>query len=469
MRLAGDGVRTLGLLLLAAAAGICNNSAIAEPTAPTQAPAFDSCKAATLPLGAPAPLWERSLLEINRCQQDVPYLAAAAQWLNEQQQYEEGLLYAERALLLDPAHVPAWIEFALSQTALGAPEAGLNALLQAKDQATAQLATAPDGRTEGPNHAVQIARLTQWVAEIDYLLRSQSQPVSDEPTRALNAFVGYDSNFYGGPSSSQLELTLPTGPVLLAVPAGLEPQKGPFTGLQITQSGAIQGSPLWRYTLQAQGKTLFNRLSERILSFQGNAERFDRVTRGQFASAGVAASYMGSKLVISQVQGAVGHETVAPWDCQLRFGAEAQLRHYPQSAGLDGNYLGLLQEGVCPNGWNWQARLGQDRPKTPAERAGGIQYQFGLQLGKSFQLDNQKALQTQLNLWRQTDQMGYSALLSNNAPRRINRGTLRLEYQWNLKKASVHYLVFEQTLQRSNLTLFKSENTVIKYGIRGLW
>lgn len=469
MRLAGDGVRTLGLLLLAAAAGICNNSAIAEPTAPTQAPAFDSCKAATLPLGAPAPLWERSLLEINRCQQDVPYLAAAAQWLNEQQQYEEGLLYAERALLLDPAHVPAWIEFALSQTALGAPEAGLNALLQAKDQATVQLATTLDGRTEGPNHAVQIARLTRWVAEIDHLLRSQSQPVSDEPTRALNAFVGYDSNFYGGPSSSQIELTLPTGPVLLAVPAGLEPQKGPFTGLQITQSGAIQDSPLWRYNLQAQAKTLFNRLSERAVSFQGNAERFDRVTRGQFASAGVAASYLGSKLVISQVQGAVGHETVAPWDCQLRLGAEAQLRHYPQSAGLDGNYLGLLQEGVCPNGWNWQARLGQDRPKKPAERAGGIQYQFGLQLGKGFQLDNQKALKTQINLWRQTDQMGYSALLSNNAPRRINRGTLRLEYQWNLKKPSVHYLAFEQTLQRSNLTLFKSENTVIKYGIRGLW
>ena len=469
MRLAGDGVRTLGLLLLAATAGICNNSAIAEPTAPTQAPAFDSCKAATLPLGAPAPLWERSLLEINRCQQDVPYLAAAAQWLNEQQQYEEGLLDAERALLLDPAHVPAWIEFALSQAALGAPEAGLNALLQAKDQATAQLATVPDGRTEGPNHAVQIARLTQWVAEIDHLLRSQSQPVSDEPTRALNAFVGYDSNFYGGPSSSQLELTLPTGPVLLPVPAGLEPQKGSFTGLQITQSGAVQGSPLWRYTLQAQGKTLFNRLSERILSFQGNAERFDRVTRGQFASAGVAASYMGSKLVTSQVQGAVGRETAALWDCQLRLGAEAQLRRYPQSAGLDGNYLGVMQEGACPNGWSWQARLGQDRPKTPAERAGGIQYQFGLQLGKSFQLDNQKALKTQLNLWRQTDQMGYSALLSNNAPRRINRGTLRLEYQWNLKKPSVHYLVFEQTLQRSNLTLFKSENTVIKYGIRGLW
>ena len=111
----------------------------------------------------------------------------------------------------------------------------------------------------------------------------------------------------------------------------------------------------------------------------------------------------------------------------------------------------------------------QDRPKTPAERAGGIQYQFGLQLGKSFQLDNQKALQTQLNLWRQTDQMGYSALLSNNAPRRINRGTLRLEYQWNLKKPSVHYLAFEQTLQRSNLTLFKSQNAVIQFGVLGRW
>jgi len=469
MRVAGNGVRTLGLLLFAATAGIANNSAIAEPTAPTKAPAFDSCQAATLPLGAPAPLWERALLEINRCQHDVPYLAAAAQWLNEQQQYEEGLLYAERALLLDPAHVPAWIEFALSQTALGAPEAGLNALLQAKDQATAQLAAAPDGRTEGPDHAVQIAHLTHWVSEIDHILRSQSQPVSDEATHALNAFVGYDSNFYGGPSSSQFELTLPTGPVLLAVPAGLEPKKGPFAGLQISQSGAIQGSLLWRYTLQAQAKTLINQLSERILSFQGNAERFDRVNRGQFASAGVAASYVGSKLVTSHVQGAVGHETAALWDCQLRFGAEAQLRHYHQSAGLDGNYLGLLQEGVCPNGWNWQARLGQDRPKTPADRAGGIQYQFGLQLGNFFQLDNRKALKTQLNLWRQTDQMGYSALLSNNAPRKINRGTLRLEYQWNLKKSNVSYVAFEQTSQRSNLTLFKSKSTVIEFGARGLW
>ena len=92
-----------------------------------------------------------------------------------------------------------------------------------------------------------------------------------------------------------------------------------------------------------------------------------------------------------------------------------------------------------------------------------------MQLEKGFQIDNQKALKTQLNLWRQTDQMGYSALLSNNAPRRINRGTLRLEYQWNLTRLHVPYVAFEQTLQRSNLTLFKSQNAVIQFGVLVGW
>ena len=448
----------LGRLVVAIVFATGVGVAAAEPTTLVTQPSFESCQAATLSIGAPTPLWERALQEISRCEHDTAYLAAAAQWLNEQRRYDEGQLYAERALLLDPAYLPAWIEFAISQTALGSPEAGINALLQAREDANAQIATAS---------VIQATRLTKWVTEIDEFLLRYSQTAPNTSARTLNAFVGYDSNFYGGPSSRQLELTLPTGLVALPVPAGLQPQKGPFTGLSITQSGAIQGSPLWQYTVQAQAKALVNQLSERILSFQGNAERFDRATRGPFLSGGLAASYMGAKLVTAQVQGSVGHELVGTGNCQLRLGAEMQLRHYPQSGGLDGNYLGLLQDGTCANGWTWQTRLGQDRPKAPGERAGGVQHQIGLQLGKSFQLDNQNVLQTQFNLWRQTDQLGYSALLSNNAPRRINREALRLEYQWNLKNKRVYYMAFEQTVQRSNLALFESRAVVITFGMRG--
>lgn len=450
----------LGRLVVAIVFATGVGVAAAEPTTLVTQPSFESCQAATLSIGAPTPLWERALQEISRCEHDTAYLAAAAQWLNEQRRYDEGQLYAERALLLDPSYLPAWIEFAISQTALGSPEAGINALLQAREEANAQIATAP---------VIQATRLTKWVTEIDEFLLRYSQTAPNTSARTLNAFVGYDSNFYGGPSSRQLELTLPTGLVALPVPAGLQPQKGPFTGLSITQSGAIDGSPLWQYSVQAQAKALVNQLSERILSFQGNAERFDRATRGPFLSGGVAASYMGAKLVTAQVQGSVGHELVGTGNCQLRLGAEMQLRHYPQSGGLDGNYVGLLQDGTCANGWTWQTRLGQDRPKAPGERAGGVQHQIGLQLGKSFQLDNQKALQTQLNWWRQTDQLGYSALLSNNAPRRINRGTLRFEYQWNLKKKRTSYVAYDQTVQRSNVALFASRTTVIQYGVRGWW
>ena len=452
--------RASGRLLLVTLFALGIGISAAEPTVPVTQPPFENCQAATLPVGAPTSLWERALQEVSRCEHDTAYLAAAAQWLNEQRRYEEGQLFAERALLLDPAYLPAWIEFALSQTALGLPEVGMNSLLKAREEAAAQLANAP---------AIQATRLTQWVSEIDELLRRYSQPASNAPARTLHAFVGYDSNFYGGPSSGQFELTLPTGPVVLPIPVGLEPQRGPFTGLSFAQSGAIQGSPLWHYTVLAQAKALVNQISERILSFQGNAERFDRATRGLFSNVGLAASYMGARLVTAQLQGAVGHELVGTGNCQLRLGAEMQLRHYPQSGGLDGNYVGLLQDGTCANGWTWQTRLGQDRPKTPVERAGGVQHQIGLQLGKSFQLDNQNVLQTQFNLWRQTDQLGYSALLSNNAPRRINRGILRLEYQWDLKNQRVHYVAFEQTVQDSNLTLFKSRNTVIQFGVRGGW
>jgi hypothetical protein len=452
--------RASGRLLLVMLFALGIGISAAEPTPPATQLPFENCQAATLPVGAPTSLWERALQEVSRCEHNTAYLAAAAQWLNEQRRYEEGQLYAERALLLDPAYLPAWIEFALSQTALGSPEAGINALLQARDESHAQLATAS---------AIQATRLTQWVAEIDELLRRYSQPASNTPARTLHAFVGYDSNFYGGPSSGQFELTLPTGPVVLAIPAGLEPRRGPFTGLSFAQSGAIQGNPRWHYTVQAQAKALVNQSSERILSLQGNAERFDRAARGPFLNVGLAASFMGAKLVTAQVQSAVGHELVGTENCQLRLGAEMQLRHYPQSMGLDGNYVGLLQEGICANGWAWQTRLGQDRPKTPAERAGGVQHQIGLQVGKSFQLDNQKALQAQLNLWRQTDQEGYSALLLNNAPRRINRGALRLEYQWDLKSKRAPYVAFEQTVQHSNLTLFKSQSTVIQFGLRGGW
>ena len=468
MRVTKSALQALVPILLATTLAAQIGVAAAESATVAES-RFESCQDATLPLGAPDALWEQALQQTDRCQHDAAYLAAAAQWLNEQRRYEEGQLYAERSLMLDPAYVPAWIEFALSQAALGAPGAGVEALLQAKEEAKAQLATAPDGSTTDTALAMRVTRLTDWVSEIDELLSRYSQPAPDVPVRILDAFVGYDSNFYGGPSSGQLELTLPTGPVLLPIPYGLAPQRGFFTGLGITQSGAIQGSRFWHYTVQAQAKALLNQLSERVLSFQGNAERFNRAAGDQYVNVGLAASYLGGKMVTSQVHGTVGYEPRSSWGCQLRLGVEVQLRRYPQSGGLDGSYLGLQQAGVCASGWRWQARVGQDRPKTSRERAGGTQRQIALQLGKSFQLDNQKVLQTQLNLWRQSDQVGYSALLANNAIRRINRGTLRLEYQWNLKSKHVPYVAFEQTLQHSNLTLFKSQNTVIQFGIRGGW
>ena len=472
MRITKFAVRASGRLLLAALFAAEIGIAIAEPIkSVTQSP-FESCQAATLPLGAPTPLWERALQETNRCQRDAAYLAAAAQWLNAQRRYEEGQLYSERALLLDPTHVPAWIEFALGQAALGAPEAGIEALLEAREEANAQIANPLNRLDLGTDPATQVTGLTQWVSEIDELLRRYSQLVPDAldaPLRVLNAFVGYDSNFYGGPSSEQFELTLPTGPAVLPIPADLKPQKGLLAGLGISQSGVFQGSQLWRYTLHAQAKALANESSERIVFVQGKAERFDRTIGGHFVNVGLAASYVRAKLVTSNAQVAAGYELVGPWSCRLRLGAEAQLRHYPHSAGLDGNYFGLQQEGFCANGWTWQTRLGRDRPKSPAERIGGTQSQIALQLGKSSQFGNQKAVQVHFNLWRQIDQVGYSALLSDGVPRSIKSSTLRFEYQWNLKNRHVPYVAFELTNQRSNLTLFKSQNTVLQFGLRGGW
>lgn len=423
---------------------------------------FIACRDVVPPLTAPKEKWELALQQKDRCQQDTDYLVSVSRWLNIEKRYDQSLLFSERALLLDSDNPQAWVEFGLSQAALGYGKPSVEALGRARELAATQI------NQVNPVQGVK-DELSRLVLEIDQLMKVGTQLPSPHMIRMYQTFGGYDDNFYGGPEIDSFELTLPNGNLSMNLPNSLKVQGGGFVGGVISQEGVIDGRQAWRYGVQGRVKVLLNSGGKSIASIQANTHYLNKEVSNYFFSSRFAVMSLDSEVVSSQLHMGVGREIDGLNFCQVRNSLEYEVLHYPQDSNIDGRYFGLMNEGVCLGEWAWQVRVGKDSPRRPGSRAGNAQDQIAMQTSKTWRINNHKAMVGQFGLWLQRDESGYSPLLAQNSRRRVNKIALRVEYQWNTQNTYQPYLGIDQSYQHSNLDLFKSRNTVIQLGVRGKW
>lgn len=388
-----------------------------------------------------------------QCSKSADYLHALGHLLNLAGRYGEALDRLESAILLEPQRWPVHLEYALALEGSG-DAVSADGLLQ-------QLAQNP---------AVD-RKIQQEIAGI----RARRQAMFwQQPARRtiIGIATGYDDNLMGVTRYSNLELTLPSGTLPVILDRSERQRGGSILRAELTHEHEFlrAADASWRYVLLGSYRWSIEHAPADIGHLGALVERRPYGERGFYGAAQLQQIYRAGRLALWQGQVAGGWQRPLAYpssQCRLRLGGEVQASHYPGNAIFDGRYLGAMAHYACADsGWQAQLRLGSDNP-VDAERPGGRQQQTTFRLARNLLL-GEGYLGAEYEHYRQRDSQGYSTLLENNAARRIQRDTWRLEYRWVAPGYSP-YVAFEWLEQRANLDLFSPRNRILTAGVRRLW
>lgn len=426
-----------------------------------------------------APAARRALLhrfEIlrNPCIGHAGYLAAlGALWLEEGEP-AQALIWLERSLLLDPDQLGAVADHALALAALGEPAA--------RDA----LAQQWQSRSDVP--AALRQRLMQG-AGIAHGNGSTGATSVVRPANTVDGWVfyreaswvaGYETNLDHSPRLTELTLTPPDRPDPVTLPVESRPSKGAATIADLSwqlayspRAGMIVQTGLQGGARYAPAKS---DTDWRHVQWAASVSQQWGQWRGQVLSnltcvgGGINEAYRLGRFGVAVDREAIG--------CSLRVSVEGESRSHQQTRSADGRTLGALWSSLCPwpgsNTWGWgaAARHSVDEPVDSA-RPGGVQRQSSLGLRLFGPLGKQVRLDASLRASIVTDSEGYSALLENNAIRRLNQTQLSLELarplqiSWLLGAEALVQL--QAVRQSSNLAIFRYHGFSAYGGLRWRW
>lgn len=384
------------------------------------------------------------------CAGDAGWFAQRGALLLASGRLAEAAESLERAILLAPDHAGARIDYADALAGLGDYPA-------AKELARGLLALSS---LPPPARQHLQARLHSW----------ESLPDEKPPVWQLGLevgmHVGWESNLNGAPAADTTLLTLPEGPVRLAL--ATRPRQGAAAVFD-TQGQALR--PLtsdWYLMLHARGRLRDSPAGESDYALgQFDASVMKRLPGGDLALqiARVDQQFGGvhllaeNRLVAQYLWKAQG--------CRPRLGMDAVQREYPTLGELDGHQLGLRLGLNCSSGsWSLDSdlRLARDHPQG-SDRPGGAQRWNELQINGNWRgAQHVVKLEASLGSVRDTD--GYSPLLQYNAERHIRRSALRLEV---VRPVDAHWegvASLEHFRQQSNIGLFELNNLGLYLGAR---
>lgn len=401
------------------------------------------------------------------CLKDSRYILALGHLLNLAHRYPEAADRLEAALMLQPEHWQAKLEYAIALQGSG-------------DAASASALITQLRRESGPSLNLK--------SQLDQLTPLTPRPIPGR-TLSLGISLGHDDNVFGATRHSQLQLTFPGGDIPVSITANGRPQSSPFLRIEVihqntTASLLPEALPLTshqlRYTLAGSYRWTPEVNNSDIAYGSLNLEAIPVASHGLYARAATQHLARDQHRELSQNQLSAGWLTPSPLnrlnhfstpginiDCHFRITADTWRTRHPVTPILDGTYQGIALAHTCPNsGWDWQIRHGNDRPQSN-ERPGQQQQQTALRLGKYTRLGNHH-LNLDYEYYHQQDKAGYSPILQNNTPRRIERQTWRLEYRWT-SRTLTPYIALEWIDQRANLDLFSPRNLILSTGLRGYW
>lgn len=413
------------------------------------------------------------------CLQSGPFHAwrGAVLWaLNQPSSAAESL---ERALLLDPEQPGAQLDYAQVLMALGDKASARDLLAQIANRMDVPAALQPLLARELAAFDSMQAWSTRWI---------------------LTSALGFDSNLNNAPAASELTLTFGQDNVTLPLAKESRPQSGPsFLGIVQWQGLKPQGRQLWvlqaeiRARPTAQNATSYQQAdvsASWLEAPEASSQWIVRAGLGRIDFGGQPLLQSARVGVTRQWQSAVPVEasTLSGMACRPSTGVEYEPKRYPGTPNLNANYVGWMAALNCairvpgvrqdtpmgkgpsvfPEQAGVQLRVGHDQA-VHENRPGGNQRRVELRTTWESRLGPYKA-NADYSYTRQSDSLGYSPLLENNAVRSIRRHSVRLELSESLARYGLTgtdwFASFEINQQLSNLQAFVNRQKVVYVGIR---
>lgn len=386
------------------------------------------------------------------CSKDVDFLFNFGLLLSSNGLYDLAIDRLEGVLMRAPGHWPARIEYAIALEGAG-DRSSADALL-------AELEADPT-LPESLRAELQVRR-RQW--------QLHSTGGKWHFRHSLALLLGHDNNLLGAPRTTSLSLTLPNGTLPVTLDPSSGPRSGMFTRLDWREDARyvnVDGS-YWNAALAANFRFAPNQ-SETNFSLAGLA--LERIAAGQQGIYGQVA-IQNLNTTSGDIYRLIGigsgwdlnHQTYA---CRSRLGLEAQYRLFPHTEILNGQYLGVLIQALCPRtGWVIRLRAGAEHAEYD-KRPGGDQTRLAIHVGKTTTWGNHQVT-TDFSHEQQQDNEGFSPLLENNLRRKINKSIYRIEYT-HLDKKIEPIAGMEWLEQKSNLPLYRTSTFMAYIGLRWLW
>jgi hypothetical protein len=475
LRTAGTAVAVAAALLLAAggaaaqpAPGAAGPAAAGTVPPPSPGP----CTVPAAPRGQPVPeaALEAMLARLPQCQDDVAWLVAAGQRLNQSRRHGDAADLIERALLLDPSLKGARVDYVVALAGSGDVDSA-RALLR-------DLLADPDlpGGLRGAllrrDAGLPLALAGGWRVD-----------------GSVGVRLGRDSNLLGAPDLDSITLTLGGQLVEVLLDDSYRARRGQFRQAEASLGLTYAGARGLRWVL---GGAVRDRSSSQLPA--ARSRQAEALTEASlpllrsnalrlFGSASAGRLRSGLSAFDSETQ-AAGLEAALGRDCGLRLGAESQRRAYRDNPVLSGRYSGQTAALVCgfgpaglPGGGFalMSLRSGTDVASDPT-RPGGEQRQRALRLAASQPLSRLWAvlpghLTADMEWSRQQDASFYSFIIDSGRTRQTLRRSGRLE--WRLPLSGPGGTTLEPAIgidwvsQSSNIALFRLDSRSPYVALRG--
>lgn len=379
-----------------------------------------------------------------RCQQHAGYLALRGAVLLELGRVEAAVSELERALLLEPSHLGAQLDYARALAALGQVSAARElaaALAERADAPPAARAFLADFLTPPP---------AAWQREAAFELRA-----------------GYDDNLNRAPRLTSLTLTLPTGELTLPLDARERSQGGAFAEaqakLQARRAQPTAAQELMLRLITRAGRNAHADLQQLDLLglWRWGGELGDW---GAQAAAGLTrwqGNTLRQYLRLGLLHAPAQANGDKPW-----FALALEARSHPQAPALDHRAAQAALTGHTRTGINWQ--LAAER-EFDAARTGGEATRL---VGRAFlrhALTPRWRLEAEAQLAHRREDGPYSPLIQGGARLTTTTAFVQLTAWRPLDRDWQAGLGLEYERQQSSLPLFDLERRAVFAGIRRRW
>ncbi|MDR2212758.1 MAG: tetratricopeptide repeat protein [Pseudomonadales bacterium] len=359
----------------------------------------------------------------------------------------------ERALLIDPSHGAAQLDYAEALHQSGQLFAALElnrGLLERRD----------------------------LPANLQPMLRARQELWNRERRRFSllgELAAGYDSNLNGAPASSEVVLTLSGESVTLTLNPDFQPQEGAYANTRVVASYSVLSNEDRQDLLLS-------------LRSRASADHASDLTQLDWRYGYTRDFYPGWTSRLGwEVTGGTSHLLYGgsplysvldlrnrlllrrEIGCSPLFEIAAQYQRYHGQSIISG------VESSLGGGWLCQSATGRSTLElqagylrndgTDASRPGGDRQGWRLQAHWQYQL-GQGALDFDAIYARLDDQLGYSPLLNNGAARDIDNYQLRLQYQYPFTARARFFTRLNYQNQNSNLVPFRNDGTAFELGLR---